>query len=106
MTTSGDQYIHIALIGPVSAGKTTLLNTLLVARYGDMSMQRTTATEMIYYETSARNEVDAKTIHAKNSVTNKTMMAKADGELKVADIIPLEYHVPPVHDLLKDKLKP
>lgn len=105
MTTS-DQYIHIALVGPVSAGKTTMLNTLLVARYGDMAMARTTATETIYYETDKHKEVDAKAIHATNTAINKNMMTKADGELKISDIKPLEYFVPPVHELLKDKLKP
>ena len=45
------QYIHIALMGAVSAGKSTLINGLFVARYSDMSMKRTTANEIIYYET-------------------------------------------------------
>jgi predicted GTPase len=105
MQTS-DYQIHIALIGAVSAGKTTLLNALLVARYGDMAMMRTTATETIYYESDTQSITDAVVIYAANASVNKELMGKSAGELKMADLKPLEHVVPPVHDLLVGRLKP
>lgn len=98
-------YIHIALLGPVSAGKTTLLNALLVERYGDMAMKRTTMTEAIYYECEDEKHTTAADIHAKNAVVNAQLYEKAkSGGLTAADLKPIEHFVPPVHDLLTKKL--
>lgn len=102
---NSDNYIHIALLGPVSAGKTTLLNALLVARYGDMAMARTTMTEVIYYESSDQKLTETGDIHAKNSSVNKALYEKAkSANLTAADLKPIEHFVPPVHELLVGKL--
>jgi GTPase Era involved in 16S rRNA processing len=93
-----DQYIHVALVGAVSAGKSTLLNALLVARYSDMSMQRTTANEIIYYETGDNGKTVPSAIHALNQSANRKIMDMTErgGELKITDIQKIEYYVPRV----------
>ncbi len=48
--------INIAICGPVSAGKSTLLNALFVASYSDMKIKRTTATPQVYFETKKQNK--------------------------------------------------
>ncbi len=104
-----DQYIRIALMGAVSAGKSTLLNAMLVARYSDMSIQRTTANEIIYYETndSVKNE-QLCDIHEKNQLANREIMNKTanGGELTIGEIKSIEYFVPSIYKLLERKLKP
>ncbi len=104
-----NQHIRIALIGAVSAGKSTLLNALLVARYSDMSMQRTTANEIIYYETDDDGKsAPLADIHAQNQAANRKIMDMTEkgGVLKITDIERIEYFVPRVHKLLDGKLKP
>ncbi len=58
-----DQYIHIALMGAVSAGKSTLLNAMLVTGYSDMSIQRTTVNEIIYYKTNDNTKMKKLSIY-------------------------------------------
>jgi GTPase Era involved in 16S rRNA processing len=40
--------IHIAILGPVSAGKSTLLNGLFATTYSQMKKKRTTMMPNIY----------------------------------------------------------
>ena len=105
-----DQYIHIALVGAVSAGKSTLLNAILVARYSDMSIQRTTANDIIYYETKDTGKTPTlPDIHELNKKANREIMNKTleeGGELKITDIKKIEYYVPHIYNLLEGKLKP
>src|SRR5438477_9685422 len=109
LRTVETQYIHIALMGLVSVGKSTLVNALMVARYSDMSMQRTTANEIIYYETNETKDTKSSAdIHEFNRIVNRMIMDKtARGDkLKIDDIKRVEYNVPPVYNLLEGKLKP
>ena len=48
--------INIAIIGTVSSGKTTLMNSLFVNQYSDMKIKRTTMTPQVYYETCEKNK--------------------------------------------------
>jgi GTPase Era involved in 16S rRNA processing len=41
-------YIDIAIIGPVSAGKSTLLNTIFVDNFSEMKIKRNTMQPQIY----------------------------------------------------------
>src|SRR5580692_8399761 len=103
------QYIHIALVGAVSAGKSTLVNAMLVERYSDMSMQRTTANEIVYYETDDKGKAKASPdIHKLNLNANREIMDKTakGGDLKIGDIKRIEYYVPHIYNLLEGKLKP
>jgi len=103
------QYIHIALVGTVSVGKSTLLNAMLVARYSDMSMQRTTANEIVYYETDDNGKTQPlPDIHELNKIANRKIMDKTaqGGELTISDIKRIEYYVPRIYNLLEGVLKP
>lgn len=100
------QYVHIALIGAVSAGKSTLLNALFGQRYSNMAMARTTATEIIYLE-NPEVKADPVAIHDKNVSANAAIMTNSNRpgqELKVNDIAPLVYEVPVLHNFLVGKL--
>ena len=44
--------IRIAIVGPVSAGKSTVLNSLFVEQYSDMKIRRTTMLPQVYTETN------------------------------------------------------
>lgn len=52
--------INIALIGPVSAGKTTMMNTLFVKQYANMKIKRTTMMPQVYYETKKSTNIVTK----------------------------------------------
>ena len=42
--------INVAIIGSISVGKSTLLNTIFTETYSDCKYKRTTMTPQIYYE--------------------------------------------------------
>lgn len=50
------QQINVAIIGAVSAGKSTLLNALFVEQYSDMKIKRTTMAPQVYHETKKINQ--------------------------------------------------
>ena len=64
--------IHIAILGPVSAGKSTLLNGLFATTYSQMKKKRTTMMPNIYQTTFNDKEVDSfEMIQKKNSESNE-----------------------------------
>ena len=92
--------INVAICGPVSAGKSTLLNSLFVASYSDMRIKRTTMTPQVYYETEKKNKKHAKTIKEQNKELNKRLDKKKANELTLEDISETHYMVPKVKDLV------
>ena len=92
--------INIAICGPVSAGKSTLLNALFVASYSDMKIKRTTATPQVYFETKKQNKKQSKEIKKRNKEINTMLMEKEQSSLSLEDIQETHYLVPPVKDLV------
>lgn len=95
--------INIALIGAVSAGKSTLTNGLFVEQYSDMNIKRTTTMPQVYITTNksiARSEL--KKIREENrKINDKYMTDTANGiELKYDDMQEIKYMVPHVYDLI------
>ena len=91
--------VNIAIVGPVSVGKSTLLNALFTKTYSDMKLRRTTMIPQIYHETDNENQYKdkpAKLIRAQNTEINKKIleMRNAGTALKVTDIAEMEYYVP------------
>jgi len=96
--------INVALLGPVSAGKSTLLNSLFAEQYSDMKLQRTTATPQIYHETTdiKKCETDSLKIRENNRSINNRLMNKSNNKgLIMEDIKEIEYYVPKICDISK-----
>ena len=100
-------YINIAILGPVSAGKSTLMNSIFVAQYSDMKIKRTTMTPQIYEEynavTTELTEEQQQFIRDLNYEINNKLVTKTenDGDNVTYEDISEEvvYKVPRVHDL-------
>jgi predicted GTPase len=103
------QEINIVMIGPVSAGKSTLTNALFVAQYSDARIKRTTALPQVYYETDCTDGIDDPTgILEINRAKNKEIMDKTiDGKstLTIDDVKEVSYIVPLIHDLFEERKK-
>ena len=98
--------INIAMIGAVSAGKSTLTNALFVEQYSDMNIKRTTTMPQVYIETNvlcSKNELNK--IREKNREINKKYMdATSNGnKLSYEDVKEIPYCVPKVLDLIELK---
>ena len=95
--------INIALIGAVSAGKSTLTNAFFVEQYSDMNIKRTTTMPQVYRtDTKEIAKSQLNRIRENNrSINLKYMTDTSKGiELKLYDIHPIEYTVPRVYDLI------
>ena len=97
--------INIAICGAVSAGKSTLLNSLFVSQYSDMKIKRTTMTPQVYYENNELNKIDSKVIRQENKVINDNFIKKTENQeaISINDIKENKYIVPKVHKLLELK---
>jgi small GTP-binding protein len=104
---TNDYNINIAIIGPISAGKSTLLNCLFVNQYSDMKIKRTTMTPQIYHElhTKSFHDINLKKIKKNNSKINNRLIAKSEKneEIQMDDIKEVNYYVPPLYDFIKNK---
>ena len=95
--------INIALIGAVSAGKSTLINALFVEQYSDMNIKRTTTMPQVYRtDTKEIPKTQLNQIRENNrSINLKYMTDTSNGiELKLSDVNPINYTVPRVYDLI------
>lgn len=99
--------INIGIIGAVSAGKSTLLNTIFVGQYTDMKMKRTTAVPQIYHETTdVAKYSNLNNIKQLNRVVNEDIMNRTEKDaknVKYEDIKEQHYNVPKVYDFVKLK---
>jgi predicted GTPase len=97
--------INIAIIGPVSAGKSTLLNTLFVSQYSDMKIKRTTMTPQVYFETKDTDVSidDMLSVKSINKIINDDLINKTEnGEnITLEDIKECNYYIPKVHKLIE-----
>jgi GTPase Era involved in 16S rRNA processing len=99
------QEINVAIIGPVSAGKSTLMNSLFVSQFSDMKIKRTTMTPQLYME-SDETTVDIaimNSIKEQNKAINDAIIAKSEANeaITLADIEECRYLVPKVHKLIE-----
>ena len=88
--------INVAIIGSVSVGKSTLLNTIFAETYSDCKHKRTTMTPQIYYESSkfkGQSKLN-KEIRAQNTEINKNLNEKSEkGEAITMDDIKETHHI-------------
>ncbi|ARF12584.1 dynamin family GTPase [Klosneuvirus KNV1] len=95
--------INIPILGPVSAGKSTLVNTLFVDTYSDMKIKRTTMVPQVYHETDKIDQYyDVTKLREINRAINEDLIKKTENGtvLTQNDINEIEYFVPNVYDLV------
>jgi small GTP-binding protein len=96
--------ISVAIMGIVSVGKSTLMNSLFAQEYADMTIKRETMLPQIYQETEDDGIIDSKTIRKENAESNRRILNDAKHN-KVPECKELIYHVPKVHDFIDNKRK-
>jgi predicted GTPase len=98
------QEINIAIIGPVSAGKSTLMNSLFVSQFSDMKIKRTTMVPQLYMESDekALDIAIMNSIKEQNKAINDAIIAKSEANetITLSDIQECRYLVPKVHKLV------
>lgn len=107
METTTINYINVAILGPVSAGKSTLMNSLFVSQYSDMKIKRTTMTPQIYEEytgcDSSLSPDQQDFIKKLNNEINNKLVAKTENEgdsVTYEDISEeIVYKVPRIYNL-------
>lgn len=109
-----DPTINIAIVGAVSAGKSTLTNALFVDQYSDMAIKRTTTMPQVYVETQPKNstnknkgltkEESTRIREHNRNINKKYMDSTADGttKLTVDDVSEIYYAVPKIVDLFNN----
>ena len=98
--------INVAIVGAVSAGKSTLLNTIFAETYSDCKIKRTTMSPQVYYEVDKKRDSKIiKEIKANNTEVNKKIEGKRDNgeEITMDDIKEVAYVVPKVYGFSKWK---
>jgi small GTP-binding protein len=98
-----NENIHIAILGPVSAGKSTLLNGLFATTYSQMKKKRTTMMPNIYQTTNNDKEVDSfETIQKKNMESNETIFKlRESGQYNQSHFKELIHKVKPIDDFIE-----
>lgn len=100
--------INIAIVGAVSAGKSTLLNTIFANTYSHCKIKRTTMTPQIYYEYDGKSLTKtSKAIREQNKNINETLIRKTEAQedISLEDIKEAKYIVPKIYNftsLVKD----
>ena len=99
--------IRIALIGCVSSGKSTLLNSICVNEYEDMKRKRTTMLPSLYKTTNSfmydQNSLEVKNIREKNKQLNKKFYgcdSSSTEKLTIDNCEVQEYLIPKIKNFL------
>jgi hypothetical protein len=94
--------IHIAILGPVSAGKSTFLNALFSNTFSDMKRKKTTMLPQIY-QTVNFGEVDtAEMIKEKNRKSNEDIVKlRESGQYNQTHFKELVYRVRMINDFIE-----
>ena len=94
--------IHIAILGPVSAGKSTLLNGLFATTYSQMKKKRTTMMPNIYQTTFNEKEVDSfESIQKKNADSNEEIFKlRESGKYNQTHFKEINHKVKPIDDFI------
>lgn len=96
--------INIGIVGAISAGKSTLLNTIFAKTYSHCKIKRTTMTPQIYYEYDGKSpSKTAKLIKEENKLINNNIISKTEKKepITLEDIKETKYIVPKVHKFIK-----
>jgi len=100
--THSDKCIRICILGPISAGKSTCINTLFVKQYSDTKRIRTTSVPQIYttYDSSLITTKQISEIMLSNRKKNEDIMKRTlESIIEYKDIEEMKYDVPQAIDL-------
>ncbi len=94
--------VTVAIIGPVSAGKSTFLNGILGGTYSDMQRKKTTMLPQWYNVTNNKLTFSREQIYQKNTESNKQILEQRITNISFDEkfVIPLEYDISPIYDFL------
>lgn len=94
--------IHIAILGPVSAGKSTLLNALFSNTFSEMKRKKTTMLPQIYQISKDDNIVDSsENIFKKNKESNDEIIKlRESGQYKPEHFKELIYNISLIPDFI------
>lgn len=97
--------INFGIIGCVSSGKSTLLNSLFCDTYSDMKIKRTTMIPQVYQcdPKIQKNKTYAKEIRKQNEEINKKIIEQTENKtaLTIQDCYEIVYRVPPIENFIK-----
>lgn len=97
--------INFGIIGCVSSGKSTLLNSLFCDTYSDMKIKRTTMIPQVYQcdPKIQKNKTYAKEIRKQNEEINKKIIEQTENKtaLTIQDCYEIVYKVPPINNFIK-----
>ena len=96
--TEDRNQINIAILGAVSAGKSTLLNSVFSETYSQCKIIRTTMVPQVYYEFSNKKRCKdlIQSIRIQNENINKKIREMNKETLTQEDIKEVNYIVPKV----------
>lgn len=94
--------IKIAILGPVSAGKSTFFNSLISNTCSDMKRKKTTMLPQIYQTTNTRHIDSIEDIYNKNKESNKIILEKRENNTfnYNTDFIELNHTISPLPDFI------
>jgi predicted GTPase len=97
--------INFGIIGCVSSGKSTLLNSLFCDTYSDMKIKRTTMIPQVYQcdPNIQKNKNYAKEIRIHNEKINKKIIEQTENKtaLTIQDCCEIVYKVPPINNFIE-----
>tara|TARA_B110000037_G_C17092560_1_gene494635 strand:- start:960 stop:2045 length:1086 start_codon:yes stop_codon:yes gene_type:complete len=88
--------INIAIFGPVSVGKSTLLNGLFSNQLSDMKINRTTMLPQVYYGNDDNNNLD-KSIYKINRENNKQLLNQ---KLTYENCVEIKHNIHNIRDIV------
>jgi len=94
--------IRIGLVGPVSCGKSTLLNSICVNQYEDMKLKRTTMLPSVYKESNEmiyKNKEETRRVYEKNKEMNRQIYA-GEVELNQTNCNVVENIIPQIQNFV------
>jgi GTPase Era involved in 16S rRNA processing len=96
--------INFAIIGPVSAGKSTFLNSIMQQTCSDMKRKKTTMLPQIYNISNDKTKIDSiETIYEKNRKSNEHILKiREDGTFNIErDFIEINHTINPLQDFIE-----
>tara|TARA_B110000208_G_scaffold48623_1_gene64205 strand:+ start:68 stop:2071 length:2004 start_codon:yes stop_codon:yes gene_type:complete len=87
--------INIAIVGCISSGKSTLLNSIFIEQYSNMKIKRDTMVPQVYKETNDETKYKSKEeILEENTAINEKYQVESETEFTIDECIEVEHFIP------------